>query len=177
MAAEREQSPPKLVYLRERTQRPPVRRRSTRVVDEPPATGNAEAVWLSRAILAVAAFTAGYWLLLGAGLVEEHSVEGRQWLAATSVAHLFVVTTALLASIFLARDTARGVLFLAIAAAAMVIVAVEGIAHLIATGSLAAMSLQTRIEILGKTAELLIGAWGLSYCLRAAPVGNSRLPR
>jgi len=169
MAAERDQSPRKLVYLRDRAARPKPRApRSDRRAPNPP-TGDliGEAIWLGRALFVVAAGTISYWLLVVIGAIRVAS-EGGAWrsLASASLAHLFLTASSGLAAVTLLRDAVRSAVPVSAAASALVLMTLESLGRLLVSGDLAEVSLSVRTQILANAGGLAIGVWALSYAIR-----------
>lgn len=166
MSVDREQSPQKLVYLRDHTPRPRNRasqreRRSTSVTRPELAS---EAAWLGRALLLVAAVTLLYWLAVVSGAVAPESDESWRWTLAHSLAHLFLAASAAMAGRLLLQSGPRAPLFVAVAAGALVVIALEGLTRVVIVGGLSEVSLSTRSDI---PALLAVGIWAGSYALRA----------
>jgi hypothetical protein len=169
MAAEQDQSPRKLVYLRDRTPRPKARLpRADRRVPSPPAGDLiGEATWLGRALFVVAGGMVAYWLLAVVGAIRVGS-EGGVWrsLATSSLAHLFLTGTCGFAAVTLLRDTVRSSVPVAAAASALVLVTLESLGRLLVSGDLAEVSLSVRTQILASAGGLAVGVWALSYSIR-----------
>jgi hypothetical protein len=169
MAADHDQSPRKLVYLRDRAPRPRPRvaRHDRRPTGQPPADLAGEATWLGRALFVVAAGTIGYWLLALSGAIQP-STSDDLWrsLAGASLAHVFLTACCGIAAVRLFRDAAHSVVVVAAAAGALVLVTLEGLARLVVSGDLSEVSLSVRTQILADAGGLAIGIWAFSYALR-----------
>ena len=173
MAADREQAPRKLVYLRDRTPRPKARAARAEKKPRPPAASDlhAEGVWLGRVLFVVAASTVIYWLIVLSGGIHA-GIGAGAWRSAVTMlfAHLVLVGTCGVAALRLLRDLTRSIAHVALAAGAAVAVSVEGLARLVIGGDLSDvtnLTLSTRTDILANTAALGVGIWALSYALRA----------
>jgi len=167
MAAERGQSSQKLVYLRDHT---PRRSRSSRggrrSPTPPPAELAAEAIWLGRCLLVIAATLVVYWLGVLGGATRPETDQAWRWTSAHALPHLFLAGSALLAARALFRTEARATLFVGVAAGALIVLALEGITRAMTGGELGDLSLSVRSEVLLQTATLAIGVWAASYALR-----------
>jgi hypothetical protein len=170
MAADREQAPRKLVYLRDRAARPKARPVRQDKKPRPLAATDlhAEGIWLGRTLFLVAAGTAIYWLMVLSGAIHA-GVGALAWRSTVTMlfAQAVVVGTNGLAALRLLRDSTRQVAHVALAAGAAIAVAVEGLARLVIGGDLSDLTLSTRVDILANTAALGVGIWALSYALRA----------
>ncbi len=170
MAAERDPSPRKLVYLRDHTPRPRLRARRPdrrRAGAAPPPELAAEAAWLGRFLIAAGAFTLLYWLALAVGAVLPEGEEAWRWTLSHGLAHLFLAASAAMAGRLLLQGGARAPLFVAVAAGALLVTALEGLTRMVVAGGMADISLGARSDILTKSAVLALGIWSASYALRA----------
>lgn len=169
MAAEQDQSPRKLVYLRDRTAKPKVRppRVDRRVPSPPVGDLIGEATWLGRALFVVAGGTVSYWLLVAVGAIRVGSA-GDAWrsLASASLAHLFLTASSGFAGVTLLRDAIRSAVPVAVAASGLVLLTLESLGRLFVNGDLAEVSLSVRTQILANAGGLAVGVWALSYAIR-----------
>lgn len=168
MAVDREQSPQKLIYLRDHTARS--RTRSLRHERRPPPSSPpelaGEAIWLGRVLLGVSAVTLAYWLAVMSGAAVQEGEEWR-WTLSHSLAHLFLAASAALAGRLLLRNAPRAPLFVAVAAGGLVVTALEGLTRAVIASSFSDISLGGRSDILTKAIVLAAGIWSCSYALRA----------
>lgn len=170
MAAERDPTPRKLVYLRDHTPRPRLGARRTargRTVATPPPELAAEAAWLGRFLLAVAAFALLYWVAFAMGAAAPEGDEAWRWTLSHSLAHLFLAASSAMAGRLLLQGGPRAPLFVAVAAGALLVTALEGLTRMVVAGGIADVSLGARSDILTKSAVLALGIWSASYALRA----------
>jgi hypothetical protein len=169
MATDHEQTPRKLVYLRDHAPRP--RARATRPERKPPPVVHpelaSEASWLGRLLMAVSGLLAIHWLLVSSGAVQAEGEVAASWSASPLFANAYVAVTAALAARQLLHGALRAPVLVALAASGMIVIAVEGLAHLVVNTDLSRISLGARVDILVRTAILAIGVWGVSYALRA----------
>ena len=168
MSTEHERTPHKLVYLRDHAPRP--KTRSTRVDRKPPAAHPelaGEAAWLGRMLLAASGMIVIHWLLVLSGAVEVEGDAATNWTASRLLAHAYVVAIAAFSARQLLRGNARAPLLLAFAASGLVLVSIEGLAHLVVSTDLSRISLAARTDILTRSAMLGLGIWTASYALRA----------
>ena len=169
MAADQDPARTKLVYLRDRSPRPKARgvRPDRKPTVSPTNELAGEAVWLGRTLMVVAAGTVAYWLLTLSGGVQAHrGATAWRALASSSLAHAFLIGSNGLAATRLLRDGARCSAQVALAAGALVVIALEGLARLVVDGDLSEVSLSVRTEILVNAGVLAIGIWAFSYALR-----------
>jgi hypothetical protein len=170
MATEREQTPRKLVYLRDHTPRPRARvarsERKSAPSAHPELAG--EAAWLGRSLLAVSGGIVVYWLLVLTGAIRPEGQAAWNWTVSHSLAHVFLAFAAGLAARLVLRGQVRAPLFVALSAGALIVVALEGLAHHVVNGDLSQISLAARTDILTRAAMLAIGVWAASFALRAA---------
>lgn len=168
MPTDREQTPRKLVYLRDHTPKP--RGRATRIERKvapsthPELAG--EAAWLGRSLLAVSGGIVVYWLLMITGAVRPEGQAAWNWTMSHSLPHLFLALVTAFAARLVLRSQSRAALFVALAAGALIVVAIEGLAHHVVSGDLSKISLAVRTDILTHAAMLAIGVWAASYALR-----------
>jgi hypothetical protein len=168
MALDREQSPRKLVYLRDRAPRAKVKQRkqSRRQESQPGDELASEAIWLARCLLAIAVINAVYWILVTTGSIQGDNEEARRWLLSSSVSHVFVACSGAIGAALLYREVPRALVYVALSAGAMIVVALEGLARLFLAGDLAQLTLAARADILARAASLALGIWATSYVLR-----------
>jgi hypothetical protein len=166
MSTDHEQSPRKLVYLRDHAPRPRVRatRQERKPVVAHPELAS-EAAWLGRLLMATAAVMVVHALLVLTGATAEGDAAA-DWSASRLFANGYVVTTAGFAARHLLRGTPRTSLAVAFAASALIVVAIEGLAHLLITTDLSRISLAARTDILTRTGMLGLGVWAASFALR-----------
>ena len=166
MSIDREQSPQKLVYLRDHTPRP--RNRATRQERRSASSARpelaSEAAWLCRALLLVSLVTSLYWIAVVSGAVALDSDESWRWTVAHSLAHLFLAASAAMAGRVLLQSGPRAPLFVAVAAGGLLVIALEGLTRVVIVGGFSEVSLSTRSDI---PALLAMGIWAGSYALRA----------
>jgi len=117
-------------------------------------------------LLTVAGGVVVYWLLLASGAIRLEG-EAWNWTISQSLGHLFVALTAAWAARLMVRGATRAPLVVALAAGGLIVVAIEGLVHLVVNGDLSQISLAVRTDILTRTAMLAIGIWASSYALRA----------
>jgi hypothetical protein len=176
MSTDHEQTPRKLVYLRDHA--PRARTRATRSERKPPAAPHpelvGEAAWLGRSLLAIAGGIAIYWVLILSGAVRAEG-EAWNWTVSRLLAHIYVAASSVLAARRLLRGSPRAPLLVAFAASSLMVVSIEGLAHLMVSADLSRISLAARTDILARTAMLVLGVWAGSYALRterrSAPPG------
>lgn len=125
-----------------------------------------EAAWLGRLLLAVAGGVVVYWMLITSGAIRLEG-EAWNWTISQSLPHLFVALSTAWAARLLMRGATRAPLVVALAAGGLIVVAIEGLVHLVVNGDLSQISLAVRTDILTRTAMLAIGVWASSYALRA----------
>lgn len=169
MSTDHEQTPRKLVYLRDHA--PRARARASRTERKlPPATHPelaSEAVWLGRLLMGVSGLLALQCLLVASGAAHPEAALAASWSASALLANVYVVVTTGLASRQLLHGALRAPALVALAASGMIVVAVEGLAHLVINTDLSRISLGARMDILARTAMLAIGVWSASYALRS----------
>jgi len=169
MSTDHEQTPRKLVYLRDHAPRP--RARTLRTERKPPPSAHpelaSEAAWLGRMLLTAAGSISIYWVLILSGAIRPEGEAALNWTISRLLAHVYVAATAAFAARQLLRGAARASLLVAFAASGLIVVAVEGLAHLVVNADLSQISLAARTDILMRTAMLGIGIWASSYALRA----------
>ena len=168
MSTDHEQSPRKLVYLRDHAPRP--RARTTRperkpVVAHPELAS--EAAWLGRLLTATAGVLVVHAVLIMTGGIAAEGDVAADWSASRLFANAYVAASAALASRQLLRGHARAPLLVGFAASALLVVSIEGLAHLLITTDLSRISLAARTDILTRTGMLALGVWAASYALRA----------
>lgn len=169
MSTDHEQTPRKLVYLRDHAPRP--RARTVRPERKQPPAAHpelaSEAAWLGRLLTAVSGLLALQCLLVASGAVRPEAALAATWSASALLANLYVVVTTGLASRQLLHGALRAPALVALAASGMILVAIEGLAHLVINTDLSRISLGARMDILARTAMLAIGVWGASFALRS----------
>ena len=169
MSTDHEQTPRKLVYLRDHAPRP--RARAQRPERKPPTPAHpelaSEAAWLGRLLLAISGMIAIYWLLVLSGALDPEVDADGNWSVSRLFAHVYVVGASVLAARQLLSGAARAALLVAFAASGLIVVAIEGLAHLMINADLSRISLAARTDILARTAMLGVGVWAASYSLRA----------
>jgi len=169
MSTEHEQTPRKLVYLRDHAPRP--RARSVRPERKQTPLSHpelaSEAAWLGRLLMAVSTLLAVHWVLVSSGAIQPEGEVAEGWSGSSLFANAYVVVTAALASRQLLHGGLRAPILVALAASGMIVVALQGLAHLVVNTDLSRISLGARVDILARTAILAIGVWGASYALRA----------
>ena len=169
MPTDHEQTPRKLVYLRDHAPRP--RSRTLRPERKPSAASHpdlaGEAAWLGRLLLTVSGAIAIYWVLILSGAVRPEGEAAWNWTISRLLAHVYVAGAAALAARQLLRGNPRGTLLVAFAASGLIVVSIEGLAHLVVNDDLSRISLAARTDILTRTAALALGVWASSYALRA----------
>lgn len=169
MAAEREQSSQKLVYLKDRTHRPRARkRRPDRGTSNPSGIELAsEGLWLSRTLLVAAAGLALHWLGIASGVGEVGDDAVGHWATANVLPRLLLSTGAVLAARAIGRRSVQGPLLTSLVAGGMVFLALQGLSGEIVGGDFGDPSLQLRTGVLLQTAALAIGVWAASWSLRS----------
>jgi hypothetical protein len=169
MATDHEQTPRKLVYLRDHAPRPRGRAVRSERKPVPPAHPElaSEASWLGRLLLTVSGLLAIHWLLVSSGAVQPEDEVAASWSISPLFANVYVAVAAALAARQLLHGTARAPVLVAVAASGMIVVAIEGLAHLVVNTDLSRIALDARVDILTRTAMLAIGIWGVSYARRA----------
>jgi hypothetical protein len=167
MSTDHERIPPKLVYLRDHAPRP--KPRSGRVERRPPSQPElaSEAMWLGWLLLAASGMIAIHWLLVLSGAIAVEGDSSTSWTASRLVRHLYVALAAAAASRQLLRGSERAPLLVAFAASALILVAIEGRAHLVVDIDLSRMSLASRTDILTRSGLLGLGVWAASFATRA----------
>lgn len=168
MSTEHEQTPRKLVYLRDHAPRP--RARTVRSERKPPVAHPelaGEAAWLGRLLMTAAGVIVIHWLLVLSGAVDMEGDVAANWTVSRLFGHAYVATCAVVAARQLLRGGTRAPLLVAFAASGLTLVALEGLAHLMISTDLSRISLAARTDILSRTAMLALGVWAISYALRA----------
>lgn len=168
MSTDHERTPHKLVYLRDHA--PRSRTRNVRVERRAPLAPPdlaGEAAWLGRLLFAASGLIVIHWLLVLSGAFDVEGDGSTSWTASRLLAHAYVAGTSAVAARQLLRGNARAPLTIAFAASALVIVAMEGLAHLVLNTDLSRMSLAARTDILTRSGMLGLGIWAASYTLRA----------
>lgn len=169
MEANHETSQRKLVYLSDRSPRPRSRGPKTIRHDVAPAPGElaAEAAWLARALVAVAAGIVLLWLLR---LDHGGHPPGSDGWGGTAVGaafgHLLLAGCAAAAILRLLRDPVAATVPVALAAGAIGVTAAQGIARLVLGGDLAAETLSVRTEILAYATAAAVAVWAASWAHR-----------
>lgn len=168
MSTEHERTPHKLVYLRDHAPRP--KARNARVERKPPVAHPelaSEAAWLGRLLLAASGMIVIHWLLVLSGAVEVEGDATTNWTASRLLAYAYVAAASAFAARQLLRGNARAALLVAFAASGLILVAIEGLAHLVFSTDLSRISLAARTDILTRSGMLGLGVWAASYALRA----------
>lgn len=140
-----------------------------RVERKPPASHPelaSEAAWLGRLLLAAAGMIVIHWLLVLSGAVEVEGDASANWTVSRLFAHAYVAGIAAFAARQLLRGNARAALLVAFASSGLILVAIEGLAHLVVNTDLSRISLAARTDILTRSAMLGLGVWAASYALR-----------
>lgn len=175
MPTDHEQTPRKLVYLRDHAPRP--RSRTLRSDRKPQTAAHPElaneAAWLGRLLLTAAGSIAVYWVLVLSGAVHPEGEAAANWTVSRLLAHVYVAGTSAFAARQLLRGAMRAPLLVAFAASGLIVVSLEGLAHLIVNADLSRISLAARTDLLLRTAMLVVGIWASSYALRADRRGAS----
>lgn len=125
-----------------------------------------EAAWLGRLLLAASGMIVVHWLLVLSGAVEVEGDATANWTASRLLAHAYVAGIAAFSARQLLRSNARAPLLVAFAASGLMLVSIEGLAHLVVSTDLSRMSLAARTDILTRSAMLGLGIWATSYALR-----------
>jgi hypothetical protein len=169
MPTDHEQTPRKLVYLRDHAPRPRARTLRTERKPQPSAHPDlaSEAAWLGRLLLTAAGSIAIYWVLILSGAIHPEGEAALNWSASRLLAHIYVAGAAAFAARQLLRGATRASLMVAFAASGLIVISLEGLAHLVINADLSRISLAGRTDILMRTAMLAIGVWAGSYALRA----------
>src|SRR5262245_52743533 len=169
MPTDHEQTPRKLVYMRDHAPRP--RARSMRAERKPAVSAHPdlanEAAWLGRLLLAASGSIAIYWVLILSGAIHPEGEAALNWNTSRLLAHVYVAAACAFAARPLLRGALRASLVVAFAASGLIVVSLEGLAHLIINADLSRISLAARTDILMRSAMLAIGVWASSYALRA----------
>lgn len=168
MSTDHERTPHKLVYLRDHAPRP--KARSVRVERKPTAPHPdlaGEAAWLGRLLFAASGLIVIHWLLVLSGAFDVEGDASTGWTASRLLAHAYVAGSCAFAARHLLRGNPRAALVIAFAASGLMVVAVEGLAHLVINTDLSRMSLAARTDILTRSGMLGLGVWAASYALRA----------
>lgn len=173
MAAEREQSSAKLIYLRDhapRRSRGDRRDRKARRNEPPPAAELAsESVWLGRALVLVTVGIVFYWVGIFGGATRPGSDEAWRWAISHALPHLFVaVSAAYTAHRLLSGNPTGGTLPIGLVAGALVVLALEGITRTMTGEPLEDLSLGVRTGVLVQTALLAVGVWTASFAIRCS---------
>jgi hypothetical protein len=169
MKTDNEQTPPKLVYLRDRVSRaaPRPRKAAHKAVVRPGDELASEAIWLGRSLFVIATTIGVYCLLVFSGSVVIPGGEVRQWLLSLLIGDLFVGSAAAAGGILLLRESKRAAVHVSFAAGALIVVALEGLTHLVVSGDLGELTLTARLEVLLRSAAMAVGVWAISYVVRA----------
>mgnify|MGYP001230600796 CR=1 FL=1 len=169
MSTDHERIPHKLVYLRDHAPRP--KPRSGRVERKPPGAHHpelaGESAWLGRLLLVTSGMLVIHWLLVLSGAIEVEGDPSTSWTASRLLAHAYVTVIAAVASRHLLRGSERAPLLVAFASSALILVAIEGLAHLVVNTDLSRMSLASRTDILTRSGMLGLGVWSASFAMRA----------
>jgi hypothetical protein len=168
MSTEHERTPHKLVYLRDHAPRP--KARSARVERKPPVAHPelaSEAAWLGRLLLAASGMILIHWLIVLSGAVDVEGDATTNWTASRLLAHAYVAAVSAFSARQLLRGNSRAALLVAFAASGLILVAMEGLAHLLVSTDLSRISLAARTDILTRSGMLGLGVWAGSYALRS----------
>lgn len=168
MSTEHERTPHKLVYLRDHAPRSKVR--NTRVDRKSPVPHTelaGEAAWLGRILLATSGMIVIHWLLVLTGALEVEGDAATNWTASRLFAYAYVAGITAFSARQVLRGNARAPLLVAFAASGLMLVSIEGLAHLVVSTDLSRISLASRTDILTRSAMLGLGVWAASYALRA----------
>jgi hypothetical protein len=168
MPSDHEQTPRKLVYLRDHAPRP--RARTVRTERKPQPSAHPElaheAAWLGRLLLTAAGSISIYWVLVLSGAVRPEGEAAVNWTVPRLLAHIYVAMAAAFAARALLRGAVRASVLVAFAASGLIVVSLEGLTHLVVNADLSRISLAARTDILMRTALLAIGVWASSFALR-----------
>ena len=171
MKRDNEQTPPKLVYLRDRAARAAAERsRKTprKVVVRQGDEFAGEALWLGRSLFVVAASIVVYCVLISIGSVPLRDTESRYSLVSLLAGDFFAGIASAVAGVLLLRNGKRAPLHVALAAGALIVVAVQGLTHLVVAGDLGELTLAGRLEVLMMSAAIALGVWAVSYLVRSS---------
>jgi len=169
MAAQRGQSSPKLVYLRDHAHRARARtpHGARRGAPPPPTDLASEGIWLARSLLLVAGAFALYWLGVLAGTVEPGGDEGWRWTSSHALPHLVLAAGAVLAASSIVRTDPRATLIVGLLAGGLIVLALGGLGRVMVGSDMGDLSLSVRTDVLVQTGALAIGVWAASYAMRA----------
>jgi len=163
----------KLLFLRERSKRPPPRptRRRSEIVKRPSGEGRlptaTESQWLARALYAVAAMHVLYWMGIAIGVLTfDAEGEVRTGAASLVLADLVVAVFAVLGATELGRQTPEVPVFTRVAAGALIAVACVRLGAAAEASFLRDLAPRERLEIVAVVACLVIGVWIVSHSLR-----------
>lgn len=169
MASDPEQTPRKLIYLRDHAGRGRTRRKRRR--REPPAGVpqdlDTEGIWLARGLLALFAGLLLNWVGLVAtapgGVPGEVSTAG----AIPDLSHLVCAGLALYAARSVRGSQTQAPIVVAILAGTVLLVALQGLGTALVGGPLDHLTPGTRADVLLYTTLLGFGLWCSSWALRA----------
>lgn len=163
----------KLLFLRERSKRPPPRptRRRSEIVKRPSGEGRLptaiETQWLARALYAVALVHVLYWMGIAVGVLTfEAEGEVRTGSASLVLADLVVAMFAVLGAVELGRPSAEIPVFTRIAAGSLIAVACVRIGASAEASFFRDLAPHERLEIVAVVACLIVGVWIVSHSLR-----------
>lgn len=169
MAAEREQSSQKLVYLRDHANKPRSRtlRTTRRGSSPPPAEMAAEGTWLARSLIIVAGALVFYWLGVLGGAMQPETEEAWRWTSSHAMPQLFLAAGAAFAARSISRGETRSGLLVGLVAGGLIVLALGGIGRALVGEGLGDLSLSVRTDVLLQTATLAIGVWAASFAMRS----------
>lgn len=172
MAMESKQDPSerKLVYLHERAVRPRQRKPAPERKPAPPSIGDlsGEANWLARALLAVVLgiVAAGLLRASAASAAAPRGSEDPQAVAVALVASLFVIGCCGSAAWRLLRAPAGSAILVAVAAGALALQSVAGVARVLSDTASAEPTLAHRFDVLAIGAGVAVATWAISFASR-----------
>jgi hypothetical protein len=171
MKRDNEQTPPKLVYLRDRAARAAAdraRKAPRKVVVRQGDEFAGEALWLGRSLFVVAASIIVYCALVASGSVPLRGGESRYALVSLLGGDFFVGAASAMGGVLLLRNAKRASLCVALAAGGLIVIALQGLTHLVVAGDLGELTLIGRLEVLMMSAAMALGVWSVSYLIRSA---------
>ncbi|MGH7857085.1 MAG: hypothetical protein ACREQY_07095, partial [Candidatus Binatia bacterium] len=132
-----------------------------------------EALWLSRILIAEAAYLVLYWLAVVGGVIDvPEGTDSRMWLYSFVLADLFVAAVAGLAGFDLLRGSQRRDFFLLLAAGGMIFLSLERLTYGIASSFLRDLTPGERLQVTLMGVSLYVALWAASYALRARRGGE-----
>lgn len=169
----------KLYYLRDRARRPAGRhpRRRTEGAAAVDTNGRSpvsrETLWLSRILVAEAAYLVLWWAGVGVGVVAlpEHP-ESRLWTYSFLPADFLVAAISGLAAWELVRRSEKRDVVLVLAAGGLVFLSLSRLTHGIASSFVSAMTPGQRLQVTLMGVCLYVGLWAASYALRTKRSGE-----